>query len=99
MTARIGRGKKKRMKDAVKCKVIDVMMLGGDVEIAYNYVWQCWSLTHYLPNYSHLFSWRYNSAPSNTYKALTLKDALAIIDQHWNDRIIADAYSDEWESA
>lgn len=101
MVSRIGRGKKKKMKDKIKAELIDQMLLGKDVQagiIKYvdpvispitrdaTYKNHEWAL--YTIPYKEIFRWIETPSTMRTMlpTIITLREALELVDRNWNKR-------------
>ena len=82
MTGKIGRGTKAKAKNQVKCLIIDAMLMGHDVYLSHGY--NRWAM---VSNGNVLFSWPIDKKPvSEIAHPLTVKKAIELIDQNWNNR-------------
>jgi len=79
------------MKDIVKSNLVDALLSGNEVNVFEA------GLMRYMystPVYRELFSWEEKHSrsayPDTTQKSITLKQALALVDAHWDRRMKRD---------
>jgi NADH:ubiquinone oxidoreductase subunit len=88
MTSRIGRGKKKRMKDNVKSKLIDVALAGDDLGLSYDRHGR-WIIYNNSAQFDRvIFKWTGQNNRKLNMHPLPLKDALELVDTHWENRLV-----------
>ena len=73
------------MKNRVKCNLMDEILMGNDIRVVLISDYSCALYIDGTVPHRELFRWK-GSAPFVT-NPVTLKDALGLIDMHWENRV------------